>query len=64
MIVMDQDTCMVDVARYFLDFLKEESCGQCNPCREGIKQMLDILTASATGTARRETSNCWKNWAA
>jgi NADH:ubiquinone oxidoreductase subunit F (NADH-binding) len=39
MIVMDQDTCMVDVARYFLDFLKEESCGQCNPCREGIKQM-------------------------
>ena len=44
MIVMDQDTCMVDVARYFLDFLKEESCGQCTPCREGIKQMLDILT--------------------
>jgi len=43
MIVMDQDTCMVDVARYFLDFLKEESCGQCNPCREGIKQMLNIL---------------------
>ncbi|MEN8781783.1 MAG: NADH-ubiquinone oxidoreductase-F iron-sulfur binding region domain-containing protein, partial [Desulfobacterales bacterium] len=35
MIVMDQDTCMVDVARYFVDFLKEESCGQCNPCREG-----------------------------
>ena len=35
MIVMDQDTCMVDVARYFVDFLKDESCGQCNPCREG-----------------------------
>jgi NADH:ubiquinone oxidoreductase subunit F (NADH-binding)/(2Fe-2S) ferredoxin len=49
MIVMDQDTCMVDVARYFLDFLKEESCGQCNPCREGIKQMLAILTSICEG---------------
>jgi len=52
MIVMDQDTCMVDVARYFLDFLKEESCGQCNPCREGIKQMLDILTDICAGQGR------------
>ncbi len=43
MIVMDQDTCMVDLARYFVEFLKEESCGQCIPCREGIKQMADIL---------------------
>ncbi|MFH1983955.1 MAG: NADH-ubiquinone oxidoreductase-F iron-sulfur binding region domain-containing protein [Pseudomonadota bacterium] len=52
MIVMDQDTCMVDVARYFLDFLKEESCGQCNPCREGIKQMLNILTRICDGNGR------------
>jgi NADH:ubiquinone oxidoreductase subunit F (NADH-binding)/(2Fe-2S) ferredoxin len=52
MIVMDQDTCMVDVARYFLDFLKEESCGQCNPCREGIKQMLDILTEICAGNGK------------
>ena len=43
MVVMDQDTCMVDVARYFLDFTKRESCGQCIPCRVGIKQMFDIL---------------------
>jgi NADH:ubiquinone oxidoreductase subunit F (NADH-binding)/Pyruvate/2-oxoacid:ferredoxin oxidoreductase delta subunit/(2Fe-2S) ferredoxin len=49
MIVMDQDTCMVDVARYFLDFLKEESCGQCNPCREGIKQMLAVLNRICDG---------------
>ncbi len=49
MIVMDQDTCMVDVARYFVDFLKEESCGQCNPCREGLKQMLEILTRICSG---------------
>jgi NADH:ubiquinone oxidoreductase subunit F (NADH-binding)/(2Fe-2S) ferredoxin len=49
MIVMDQDTCIVDLARYFLDFLKEESCGQCNPCREGIKQMLEILKDICAG---------------
>ena len=52
MIVMDQDTCMVDVARYFLDFLKEESCGQCNPCREGIKRMLEVLTRICGGEGR------------
>jgi NADH:ubiquinone oxidoreductase subunit F (NADH-binding)/(2Fe-2S) ferredoxin len=52
MIVMDQDTCMVDVARYFLDFLKEESCGQCNPCREGIKRMLQILTNICEGNGK------------
>ena len=52
MIVMDQDTCMVDVARYFLEFLKEESCGQCNPCREGIKRMLEILTDICRGKGK------------
>ena len=43
MIVMDEDTCMVSVARYFLNFLREESCGKCTPCREGLAQMLHIL---------------------
>ncbi|PWB72995.1 NADH-quinone oxidoreductase subunit F, partial [candidate division GN15 bacterium] len=43
MIVMDEDSCMVDVARYFLQFLQDESCGKCVPCREGITVMLDIL---------------------
>jgi NADH:ubiquinone oxidoreductase subunit F (NADH-binding)/Pyruvate/2-oxoacid:ferredoxin oxidoreductase delta subunit/(2Fe-2S) ferredoxin len=52
MIVMDQDTCMVDVARYFMDFLKEESCGQCNPCREGIKQVHDILSNICAGNGK------------
>jgi NADH:ubiquinone oxidoreductase subunit F (NADH-binding)/Pyruvate/2-oxoacid:ferredoxin oxidoreductase delta subunit/(2Fe-2S) ferredoxin len=52
MIVMDQDTCMVDVARYFLDFLKDESCGQCNPCREGIKRMLEILNGICEGDGK------------
>ena len=43
MVVMDEDTCMVDVARYFLDFTQAESCGKCMPCRLGTRQMLDIL---------------------
>jgi NADH-quinone oxidoreductase subunit F len=49
MIVMDEDDCMVDVARYFLTFLTEESCGKCIPCREGIKQMLYILNRICDG---------------
>lgn len=52
MIVMDEDTCMVDVARYFLDFLSDESCGKCVPCREGIRQMLKILTNITKGKGR------------
>ncbi|MCK5654203.1 MAG: SLBB domain-containing protein, partial [Dehalococcoidia bacterium] len=49
MIVMDEDDCMVDVARYFLTFLAEESCGKCIPCREGIRQMLHILIRICDG---------------
>ena len=52
MIVMDEDTCMVDVARYFLDFLTDESCGKCVPCREGIRQMLKILTDITRGRGK------------
>ncbi len=43
MIVMDEDTCMVDIARYFLEFLGDESCGKCTPCREGLKHMTEIV---------------------
>jgi len=49
MIVMDEDTCMVDVAHYFLNFLRDESCGKCTPCREGIAQMLYILDRISSG---------------
>jgi NADH-quinone oxidoreductase subunit F len=52
MIVMDEDTCMVDVARYFLDFLTDESCGKCVPCREGMRQMLKILTNITKGKGK------------
>ena len=52
MIVMDEDTCMVDVARYFVNFLTQESCGKCSPCREGVKQMHRILTRITEGKGR------------
>jgi NADH:ubiquinone oxidoreductase subunit F (NADH-binding)/(2Fe-2S) ferredoxin/Pyruvate/2-oxoacid:ferredoxin oxidoreductase delta subunit len=52
MIVMDEDTCMVDVARYFIDFLTEESCGKCVPCREGLRQMHRILTRITEGKGK------------
>lgn len=52
MIIMDEDTCMVDVARYFLEFLTDESCGKCVPCREGIRQMLKILTNLTRGRGK------------
>lgn len=52
MIVMDDRTCMVDVARYFIHFLAEESCGKCVPCREGLKQMEQILRDLTSGKGR------------
>ena len=52
MIVMDEDTCMVDMARFFLDFTKKESCGKCNYCRIGTKRMLEILERSTKGEGK------------
>jgi len=52
MIVMDEDTCMVDVARYFIAFLTDESCGKCVPCREGLRKMHGILTRITEGKGR------------
>ncbi len=52
MVVIDESTCMVDVARYFLDFTFEESCGQCVPCRQGTQQMLEVLNDICEGRGR------------
>ena len=52
MIVLDEDTCMVDVARYFINFLTDESCGKCVPCREGLRQMHRILTNITEGKGK------------
>jgi NADP-reducing hydrogenase subunit HndC len=54
MLVLDKDTSMADIARYFLDFLSNESCGKCVPCREGIRQMLKILTNIRNGRGKEE----------
>ena len=53
MIVMDEDNCMVDVARYFLKFTQEESCGKCVPCRIGTKEMVEILTRITEGKGEK-----------
>ena len=54
LIVMNEDTCMVDVARFFVEFVQEESCGKCVPCRVGTKRMLEILTRICDGEGRME----------
>lgn len=52
MVVMDEDSCMVDVARFFLNFTESESCGKCTPCREGTKRMLEILNRITSGEGK------------
>ncbi len=53
-VVLDEDTCMVELARYFISFTQNESCGKCAPCRIGTKKMLDILTRITEGSAELE----------
>ncbi len=52
LVVMDEDTCMVDMAKFFMDFIQRESCGKCIPCREGTRRMLEILTRISRGRKR------------
>jgi ferredoxin len=64
MIVMDEENCMVDIARYFTGFLKDESCGKCTTCREGLVQMYAILTEITEGKGTEEDLStledlCW-----
>ena len=54
MIVMDEDTCMVDIARYFIEFLKGESCGKCVPCREGLTRMSEVLSRITQGKGKKK----------
>jgi len=49
MIIIDEDSCMVNIAKFFLEFTQNESCGKCTPCREGTKRMLEILTRITEG---------------
>jgi NADH-quinone oxidoreductase subunit F len=54
LVVLDESTCMVDLARFFLNFTQSESCGKCTPCREGTKRMLELLTALTEGKGSHE----------
>ncbi len=54
MVVMDENNCMVEIARYFLNFTQEESCGKCSPCRLGTSQMLEILTRITNGQGKKD----------
>lgn len=56
LVVLDESTCMVDLAKYFMEFIQSESCGKCIPCREGTRRMLEILEAMTRGR-RNETDN-------
>ena len=62
LIIMDEDNCMVDIARYFLDFTVDESCGKCPPCRIGTKRMLEILEKLQKGAARKAILKDWSCW--
>ena len=53
-IVMDEDNCMVDVAKFYMEFICDESCGKCSPCRIGTKRMLEILTRITEGQGTME----------
>ena len=57
MIVMDEDNCMVDIAKFFLEFTVSESCGKCTPCRIGTRRMLEILTRITEGKGEMEDLN-------
>lgn len=63
LIVMDEDTCMVDIARFFLEFTQDESCGKCPPCRIGTKRMLEILTRITEGKGKPEDIDNLENLA-
>lgn len=61
MIIMDEDTCMVDVARFYLDFTKDESCGKCSPCRIGTVRLLEILEKITMGKGTMDDLDALRN---
>lgn len=62
LIIMDQDTCMVDIARYYLDFTQDESCGKCTPCRIGTKRLLEILNRITSGEGKEDDLERLEHW--
>lgn len=63
MIVMDEDKCVVDIARFFMEFCRDESCGKCTPCRVGTRKMLEILTRICEGNGEKGDIETLERWA-
>jgi NADH:ubiquinone oxidoreductase subunit F (NADH-binding)/(2Fe-2S) ferredoxin len=61
LVIMDEDTCMVDIARFFMEFTQEESCGKCTPCRIGTRRLLEILTRICDGKGKPEDIDTLRN---
>ena len=61
LVVMDEDTCMVDIARFFMEFTQDESCGKCTPCRVGTRRILEILTRICDGKGKPEDIDTLRN---
>jgi NADH-quinone oxidoreductase subunit F/NADP-reducing hydrogenase subunit HndC len=61
LVVMDEDTCMVDIARFFMEFTQDESCGKCTPCRVGTRRILEILTGICEGKGKPEDIDTLRN---
>jgi NADH:ubiquinone oxidoreductase subunit F (NADH-binding)/(2Fe-2S) ferredoxin len=61
LVVMDEDTCMVDIARFFMEFTQDESCGKCTPCRVGTRRILEILTRICDGNGKPEDIGTLRN---
>ena len=61
LVVMDEDTCMVDIARFFMEFTQDESCGKCTPCRVGTRRILEILTRICEGNGKPEDIDVLQN---
>ena len=61
LVVMDEDTCMVDIARFFMEFTQDESCGKCTPCRVGTRRILEILTSICEGKGKPEDIDILRN---
>jgi NADH:ubiquinone oxidoreductase subunit F (NADH-binding) len=61
LVVMDEDTCMVDIARFFMEFTQDESCGKCTPCRVGTRRILEILTRICEGNGKPEDIDTLRN---
>jgi len=61
LVVMDENTCMVDIARFFMEFTQEESCGKCTPCRIGTRRLLEILTRICDGNGKPEDISTLRN---